>query len=328
MRRAPVLLSLVLLGCLAGCGGDPASPGVDGPADGQADVVQARPGQISGDPSFVQLPDGRLHFEISAPRDELGADETADGEPRTPEDGRAFVGVLWQFKPGEGVPAWEGPLVTGDSPQIAVSLETGGTSYSLGVARRSDETPSDERSGSDFYLPVTGSGQDVTLSVDLDGVSQSVDARTGDREPGAAAALYEPPKRSETKDCSSGSWVRRGQADVKCSWWRADLPYVAGLGWASGAPWTVISLGTRLATYDVGGGTYTPGTLTDSTTLDGARPQATLQPTSSDGYLFGLLVFAGAGKTLSVGRTAQTSLATGDGPDTRTVSLAHAIPLG
>jgi hypothetical protein len=309
---------LVLVAC-----GDDAEP----TSAGQADVVVARPDVVDGDRAFVQLPGGRLDLVVSEPRDSVTADEAADSADHQADAGEALLGVAWQYLPGTGVATWQRSLVDDPHERIELALVTDGEAYPLGDGRRTAETPDDVRSAGDFFLPVTGSGDDVRVEVTYAGQTQAVDVRTGEREPGSAGPLYVQAPAPQLEDCSDQDWVERGSVEVQCGWWTAPLPYVAGLGWADDA-WTVAHLETRTTSYAVDSSSYQLGELTDRTTLAGEPPAATFPISSEPGDLAQNLVFPSSTGTLGVARDTDAALLSGDGPETTTLKLRASLEIG
>lgn len=323
MRRRTALAA-ALLACLglAACReGDPDSGSTTD------EYVQVRT-DVDGDTSFVQLPGGRVELVVTSPRSAVESSEAADSERHTTEDGDALVGVSWQYLPGEGVPTWLRAHVTNPEERIRLSMLSDGVTYPLGDATRVAGTPGDVRSAGNFYVPVSGSGENVRIEVGFDGVTQSVDARTGERETGRAASLYEKsPDLPRSRDCSAGRWTTRGQAKVECGWHTARVPYVAGLGWADQS-WTLAQVSTTVDTYALGDSSYQLGELTDATTLDGEAPASTIDVAAAPGQLAKILVFDKATGTLEVARSGDGALLSGTGPETVRIELTHRLVVG
>lgn len=323
MRRRTTLVA-ALLACLglAACGDDDPDSGTT-----TDDYIQVR-ADVDGDTTFVQLPGGRVKLVVTAPRDAVESGDAADAARHTAADGDALVGVSWQYVPGEGVPTWLRTHVTNPEERIRLSMVSGGETYPLGDATRASSTPDDVRSSGNFYVPVSGSGEEVEIEVGYDGVTQSVDVRTGERETGRAAALYEKsPDLPKPQDCSPGRWTAHGQADVECSWHTAQVPYLAELGWADQA-WTLVQVDTTVTGYALGDNSYQLGELTDATTLDGEAPRSTIHVDGAPGKLAEILVFDKPTGDLKVVRSADGALLSGTGPETVRVELARSLAVG
>lgn len=323
MRRRTALVA-ALLACLglAACSeGDPDSGSTTD------DYIQVR-ADVDGDTTFVQLPGGRVKLVVTAPRDAVESGDAADAARHTAADGDALVGVSWQYVPGEGVPTWLRTHVTNPEERIRLSMVSGGETYPLGDATRASSTPGDVRSSGNFYVPVSGSGKHVLIEVGYDGVTQSVDPRTGERETGRAAPLYDKsPDRPTPQDCSPGRWTTRGQADVECGWHTAQVPYLADLGWADQA-WTLVQVDTTVTGYALGDSSYQLGELTDSTTLDGEAPATTIEVAGAPGQLADILVFDKPTGALEVARSAEGALLSGTGPETVRIELSRSLVVG
>ena len=320
MRRRTALVA-ALLACLGLAACREGGPDTGSTTDG---YIQVRT-DVDGDTSFVQLPGGRVELVVTAPQDAVEGSDAADSKRHAAAEGEALVGVSWQYVPGEGVPTWLRAHVTNPDERIQLSLVTGGDTYALGDATRASSTPGDVRSAGNFYVPVSGTGDQVLIEVGYDGVTQSVDARTGEREPGRAASLYEKsPDLPKAQDCSPGRWATRGQADVECGWHTAKVPYLAELGWAEEA-WTLVQVGTTVTGYALGDSSYQLGELTDASTLDGEQPATTIDVTSAAGQLSEILVFDKPTGALEVARTADGALLSGTGPETVRIKLGRSL---
>jgi hypothetical protein len=105
----------------------------------------------------------------------------------------------------------------------------------------------------------------VEVEVEFDGETQTVDARTGDRTPGAFASLYD--LGDGTRVTCEGVRAVRGTTESTCSALVLDLPYLPGHGW-SGTGWTVVQLTTSTAAYRRSGSGYQVGEVTDASTID------------------------------------------------------------
>lgn len=323
MRRRTALAG-ALLACLglAACGDDDPDSGTT-----TDDYIQVR-ADVDGDTTFVQLPGGRVKLVVTAPRDAVESSDAADAARHTAPDGDALVGVSWQYVPGEGVPTWLRSHVTNSEERIRLWMVTDGQTYPLGDATRASSTPGDVRSSGNFYVPVSGSGEHVEIEVGYDGVTQSVDMRTGERETGRAAPLYErSPDLPTPQDCSQGRWTTRGQAEVQCGWHTAQVPYLADLGWADQA-WTLVQVDTTVTGYALGDSSYQLGELADSTTLDGEAPTSTIHVDGAPGQLADILVFDKPTGALKVVRSAEGALLSGTGSETIRVELVRSLAVG
>lgn len=235
---------LVLAPALVACGDD--SGGLE-----VGDVVPARnDDQFSdGVPSSVVLPRGKLEVTVGEPAKTLSANDTRELEAMTAPDGSTFVPITWQYDAAT-FGDYADYLSTPDTP--AIDLVADGASYRLPAPLESGE------GSTSFYVLVSGSAKEPSLSVDFDGVTQTVDLMTGDRDTGDAAALYKL-KRPKSKPRSCTEKVAYGNKEVvvaptqfACSIRRvARLPY-AGSAWAEpGHTWLAVTIRTSLRRVDV-----------------------------------------------------------------------------
>lgn len=235
---------LVLAPALVACGDD--SDGIE-----VGDVVPARnDDQFSdGIASSVILPRGKLEITLGEATKTLSANETRQLEAITAPDGSTFVPLTWQYDAAT-FGDYADYLSTADTP--AIDLVADGASYRLPAPAESGE------GSTSFYVLVSGSAKDPSLAVDFDGVKQTVDLTTGDRDTGDAAALYKLKRpKSNPRSCTEG--VRYGNKEVvvapnqfACSVRQvARLPY-AGSAWAEpGHTWLAVTIRTSLRRVDV-----------------------------------------------------------------------------
>ncbi|HWJ09245.1 MAG TPA: hypothetical protein VNS46_07695 [Nocardioides sp.] len=245
LRRsaAAVLGLLVVLPALAACGGGGSDVKVGDIVDARSDDQFIEGGKASS----IALPIGRLEISAGKPTTELTADDTAQLEAVDAPDGSTFVPITWQYDAG----------TFGDYDDY---LESDATPVvDLVADRASYRIPAPEPTGSgadSFYVLVEGDGEDASLSVDFDGVSQSVDLATGKRDAGAAAGLYDlKPRRERTSSCTADSEfdieIPSRLSDYACSVTRtARLPYAGGQWAEKGESWLAVSVRTTLRRYD------------------------------------------------------------------------------
>ncbi len=196
------LVTLLVSGLLAVAGLTACGDQGAGAAGG--DVVEGHlSDKVTGDSSYVLLPTGRIDLTVGKPVDEVTADQAGDGEKHTAPDGGAFVPVTWEHDPfGEGaVPV----NVMGADPQEAdVVLRSGDTTADLGSPYQlaGDQGTTDTGVGT-MYVAVDGDGKSPTFEVTYDGLTQTVDPATGDRDAGAAEPLYAEPTMGIEAPCTS-----------------------------------------------------------------------------------------------------------------------------
>lgn len=303
---------------------------------------------VDGRSSTVLIPLGKMNLTVSQPM------ATVPGQDRRPPRGGSFVGVAWKTDPFSLPQEARLPL-TNVASQPRLALVAGGRSYPLPSMRagliRGASGPVVTGDGGAF-VAVDGPVDQMSVRVEYDGATQSVDVRSGKRDPGPAANLYtlKPAQPSEQKcpeqrpasgDEISG-WV------LQCSVSTASaVPYVAGLGWARpGEQWVVLNVTSALTgelawkpfpgsgrsvTYDVDGPRST-------FRLDGVLATSALPGMDATAYRdsrgSGTLIFAnviGAPLSLRItqtyaGKVDETNGLTGF-PQRPTVTLERTVPL-
>ncbi|MCD4524563.1 hypothetical protein [Nocardioides sp. cx-173] len=277
-RAAAALLACVAGLTLVSCGDEEAA----------TEVVPAASGaSIDGEQSEVQLPHGRLTFEVT------DAEEvTEDDAPDAGTSGR-FVGVDWTWEPGAGVP----PLVSGfllaDDVEAAVRVQVDGTWHDLGPAY---DTAEGGAAGTAFFVPA---GDDVTagdvrLAVDFDGVEQTVQGDGSGLEAGAAAAMYELTGEPVEPECPVALQPQGVAGEATCTAAFVELPYVTGLGWAAtGTTWIVADLSVTATGLSVAGQDQPIVEQTETATLDGVEPASVLLDEASGAAQRTQSVYAG-----------------------------------
>jgi hypothetical protein len=269
MRR---LVALLVSGLLAGAG--LTACGDQGSGAGSGDVVDGHlSDKVTGDSAYVLLPTGRIDLTVGTPVDEVTADQAGDGERHTAPDGGAFVPVTWEHDPfGEGaVPV----TVMGADPQEAdVVLRSDDTAADLG----SPYQPAGDQGTTDtgvvtMYVAVDGDGEDPTFEVTYDGLTQSVDPATGDRDAGAAEPLYAEPAMGIEAPCPSEGFASGPlRPQVSCLVNAPQRsPYLPGRGWAEdGHTWLLVGVDIRLSGVDVGRTAYDVASVRPRLTVNGA----------------------------------------------------------
>lgn len=251
-RAAVVALGLVTaLPALAACGEDPS-------AIEDGDVVPARSDAqfADGTPSSLALPIGRLEVTLGEPVDRVGSDDTRELIALEAPAGSVFVPITWQYDAGtfEG----DAEFLAADASPV-IDLVSDGASYRL-------PAPEEEGEGSEsFYVVVQGDGDRPTLVVDYDGVRQTLDLTTGEREPGRARALYDRVRERRTRPCGAPSDVTvdvpESSVDLVCRVRRVERRPYAGGAWADGGDtWLVVTVATTLRRFakagDAGSGAF------------------------------------------------------------------------
>ena len=250
-RRPLAVLPLVVLSTvLVACGADDA-------------LLTARDGSVEGDHATIQLPDGRLVFTVSD-AEEVSADEVTGGSP----DG-TYVGVDWEWEPWGGVPTGlSGFLITGDA-RAKVTATVDGKDFALG----------DRGDAAGHYVPAADGTKaaDVTLSVELGGVTQTVRGDGSDRDAGVAESLYGLEAPTKAGACRAAISPASLTGTPQCRWGTVRLPYVHDLGWAEqGQEWLVLNLDIRLDEVRRGAATFEAGAQQETVQVAGKAPARTL----------------------------------------------------
>ncbi len=334
MRR----LVALLLPCLV-AGAGLVACGDQGSAAGTGDVVVGHVSdKVTGDSTYVLLPSGRIDLTVGKPVEEVTAEQAADDESHTAPDGGAFVPVTWEHDPfGEGaVPV----NIIGAAPQEAdVVLVSGGTKADLGSPYQlaGEQGTTDTGIGT-MYVAVDGNGEDPTFEVSYDGLTQTVDPATGEREAGVAEPLYAEPTMGVEAPCTSEGFTSGPvRPDVSCLVNAPQLtPYLPGQGWAEdGHTWLLVSVDITLSGVHVGRTAYDVTSVQPHLTVNDAEPlppdgrYASAEPLPSavrDTWAFD--GSAHAGNTLAIGLDLVLERTSGAGPSTRRATVQQSVDLG
>jgi hypothetical protein len=226
--RASALL-LITATALSGCGGE------EDPSTGAETFEAAEAATLEGTEVDLMLPSGQFVLTVTEPREEVAADETADGESRTAPDGQAFVGLAWRW---EGMAGPVLALVNRDSaPQAATGTVVAGD-------REVPALDLDTQSGSPGERVWVRVPDDAgaTLEITYDGQTQVVDLADGTLDAGVAAgfsAITPLPVACPSEAAGSSEGL---EYEIACT---VDdvvaVPYVADLGWAEeGHTWLLV----------------------------------------------------------------------------------------
>ena len=331
------LVTLLVSGLLAVAG--LTACGDQGSGAGSGAVVNGHlSDKVTGDSSYVLLPTGRIDLTVGKPVDEVTADQAGDGEKHTAPDGGAFVPVTWEHDPfGEGaVPV----NVMGADPQEAdVVLRSDDTTADLGSPYQlvGDQGTTDTGIGT-MYVAVDGDGQDPTFGVAYDGLTQTVDPASGDRDAGAAAPLYVEPSMGIEAPCTSEGFASGPlRPDISCLVNAPQrTPYLPGQGWAvDGHTWLLVNIDITLSGVDVGRTAYDVQSVQPHLTVDGADPlpaderygSAEPQPTAvRDTWAFDGA--AEGANTLVIALDLVLEKTSGPGPSTRMETVQQSVDLG
>ena len=215
-------------------------------------VVAQRPSSVDGEAVWLQTPTGRVAVTFGGP---VAALTGAAGGEVEAGAGEVFVPFVVEDRPREGVPAEAARLLDGYDLAPEVSVAAGEASLELGAA--SGVTAATTLPLEPQWLAVPEEdAEDLAIGVEVDGLTQRVGA-DGERETGAAAALYEPAPVDE-EACDEGWQVRgepRARLSVSCSAVAFTYPYAPGRGWAAdGETWGFLLLDSEVLRLALGPG--------------------------------------------------------------------------
>lgn len=301
LAPAGLLVALALVGC-----------GTDqGPGGAAGDPVEASStADLSGTDGFIQLPNGRLNFSLTQPG-EFAADQFAD--PDQHRSALKYVGIAWDFVPGEGVPNDVSGFVLADDVPAEVSLRVDGSGVDLGPAY---PVPGGEAPAGSLLVPVEdGVGLDeVEVALAFDGVEQSISVEDGVRIAGPAAALYEDASGPTELACAVRVGPTPVRADATCVAAAVALPWSTDVGWAADeTTWWVVDVATSVTDLrDPQGGRYGAAAMSDTSTVDGAPPEAVLldEFSASRAELRTVQIFGGTvdvAPTVAISRSVQVT---------------------
>ena len=293
--RSGAVVTLVLAAAVA-C--------TDGPdRDAAGTVVAGRAStRVEGSSGFLLVPAGRIDVTVGEPvTAALPATSTADDAEHAPPTGGSFVPVAWSHHPF-ALPA--GMALVGTDPRpTEIALLVDGTSYPLGSPYGVPSVGGtvDSPVGV-MYVAVPGVPESVVVSAAYDGLTQTLDPRSGQLDPGAAGPLYHHIDHVGAPRCAADGWSgqRRLTATTRCRVSEPRrLPYLPEVGWAEpGRSWLVV--GYRV-TLDVARGAdpadrYRSSAVSAELTLDGAGPVADRSGPGSGrpDTVAGVLAFDGA----------------------------------
>lgn len=268
---------LVLLPALAACGGDDGGIKVGDLVDARADDQFVE----GGTASTVALPIGRLEISAGKPTTKLAADDTRQLQAVEAPAGSTFIPITWQYDAGT-FGDFTDYLDTQANPVIDLVADK--ASYRLPAPEASGE------GAESFYALVSGDGEDASLSVDFDGVKQTVVLATGKRTEDKAAPLYKlKPRKNRTSSCTTDSRFKLSIThsrlpDYSCNITpTATIPYAGGKWAEDGKTWLVVTLSTTLRRYDLlsddlkSGAIYVATSIDSTFTLGKAKPAKVIE---------------------------------------------------
>ena len=228
-----------------------------------------------GKKASVRLPLGNLLIRVGEPVTSVSREETRELRALDAPEGGSFVPITWQYD-SWSAGRFDPYVATDEVPEV--DLVSHGQEYRLPSPDR------EQRHGESFYAVVEGDASDLSMQVTFDGVTQSVDLRSGDRDAGQAAALYEvDDSELEQIPCDAEPWFDDQPdvtAQVACTViGPAVLPYAGGEWAEPGREWVAVTVETHLRSYAIAigvgalsGAQYGAAGVVSDIRLDGRRP--------------------------------------------------------
>ena len=330
-RLTALALGLLLPLSLAACSEDsPASPDV-----AACDTVEGRLDDVkAGKPVDVVTPAGQLSVALGDPVAELTSDRTIDRNAKEAPEGGAFVPIVWSFS--DDVFGQINRLF-GESRPLEIQVVVDGEKCNV-------PPPSPGPDETAQYLAVASSGDEVELVATYDGVTQTLDGRSGKLDKGDAAGLYDVAEaRVKIKDCPIKQWLDDPSYIVHytCKYTLPiATPYVVNTWAKPGHTWVAINIATNLSLFATGSlidesiANYDVLDATDLSTVQGEKALGALQERQNAGTLSGILVFDVKGElptSMNVEREYKLSFSGSAGevdvPQRRTVKIGGELEL-
>ncbi len=212
-----------------------------------------------------QIPTGTVTISIGQPvTDDVQMRFDSDDLTAPPDQG-SFLPIRMDFR---AVAGRTGTEAEQPSPMSAALIADGRTyqlpnAYEVVDGELTSGPPADG-----WYLPISGQVAAQSLAVTYDGLTQTFDLTTGERDAGAAAIWYGQ-QEPTLRDCPNSDWTGElaNIVEGNCYFlFGRAVPYFADLGWAApGHRWLVLFV----ATDPVLGG---PGLDEKGFTADGLDP--------------------------------------------------------
>ena len=337
-RTALLLAGVLGAAALCACTDQP-SPTVAG------EVVTAPASlEIIGDFGFVLVPTGRVDVVVGKPRaGEVKPDEASDGHDHEAPDGGSWIPVRVAHDPFGHLAVPVGLM--GGSPRPAqVALVVDGTTVNLGAPYRVVGDQGTADSGLDNVWVAVDQRPDevesVQVAVTYDGLTQTLDPKTGDRDGGAAEPLYVAEGEELEATCAPDDPVDRAvRLDLACVVGPAQrTPYLPGAGWAEvGRSWMVVGVAVSVGSAVVERTAYAVESIEPSMTVGTQDPlppderfgQVRHDPDrASVTWAYDAPAEGPLPVTLSLGLVLTKSDPEAPGPGTRRVEVEQTVELG
>lgn len=233
-----VLVPVLLIATLAG-GGIWLSQREEPAAAAGTLVDQPVDGPLVGRSTDVRVPWGRLQVTTTEPLDSV------DGEDGTVRG--SFIGVQVTLRDtGDTVPVDRLPEASLLDPVVSVVAD--GEAWELPALSGWTDGEQVEPGIRRQYVAVPRDAEEVTVALEYDGVTQTIDATTAEVSTGDAAPIYDAPFPAPGGPCgdqlwSTGTDAADGAESACFVRSTATRAYVAGLGWApEDSRWLVVTL--------------------------------------------------------------------------------------
>jgi hypothetical protein len=182
------------------------------------------------------------------------------------------VPIAWRYQTSEFDPI-SSFLASDANPMVDLLVD--GQPYRIPPPSRT----SPQRS---FYVAVPGSPTRLRLTVEYDGVTQTLELGSGELDPGAAAGLYDLDEFDLTsRACRAGEWFDTTAAAARYTCEYVGpllLPYANGSWAPEGQRWLAVQLSTAFTTYSttdgVDGAHWTASGATTDLRLGQREPEA------------------------------------------------------
>lgn len=198
---------------------------------------------LAGKRVSLTIPSGRVDLVLTTPRSTVAAENVKGAAPLVAAKGAALVGVSWvlqraAYPDSPNRQLAEPSAIFGDPQPVQLWLVTDGTRRAIPDV--DDLTSPAERPNTAVWMSVPVGVRTWQFQLGYDGVTQTVDARTGKVVAGRAAALYRPLPLNARGTCTlAGSRVL-----TSClTDYAVGYPYVTGGGWAPpGKTWLLLQI--------------------------------------------------------------------------------------
>jgi len=214
--------------------------------------------KLEGTPLTVNLPRGVLEFIVADPVDEVLYVPELDYGHAEAADGVSLIGIGWSYRPAPwGLPRTN--ALTEKTPSPSAALVVADRPYDLGPLLSLDDDIVAPAEGAVIFAvpgePDSLTVDDFDVQVTYDGLTQSINVATGEKDLGAATTLQVgTPPTSPGADCPDleGDQSSPGLfLDLVCQINSVtSTPYVPGLGWADeGTTWLVVTVQDHVFEY-------------------------------------------------------------------------------